>query len=51
MSAASRPKRSLAAHDLVLWDNLAVLDRGTPFLNSNERHHIVRTTLVGVMVP
>ncbi len=36
-----------ASHDLVLWDNRAVLHRATPFRSSNERRHMVRTTVAG----
>lgn len=34
-------------HDLVLWDNRAVLHRATPFANTAERRHMVRTTVAG----
>lgn len=34
-------------HDLVLWDNRAVLHRATPFANTTERRHMVRTTVAG----
>jgi len=34
-------------HDLVLWDNRAVLHRATPFANATERRHMVRTTVAG----
>jgi alpha-ketoglutarate-dependent 2,4-dichlorophenoxyacetate dioxygenase len=34
-------------HDLVLWDNRAVLHRATPFATNNERRHMVRTTVAG----
>ncbi len=34
-------------HDLVLWDNRAVLHRATPFHSGNERRHMVRTTVAG----
>ena len=34
-------------HDLVMWDNRAVLHRATPFASSNERRHMVRTTVAG----
>lgn len=37
-----------APHDLVLWDNHAVLHRATPFRNTAERRHMVRTTIAGV---
>jgi alpha-ketoglutarate-dependent 2,4-dichlorophenoxyacetate dioxygenase len=36
-----------APHDLLLWDNRAVLHRATPFHSSNERRHMVRTTVAG----
>ena len=36
-----------APHDLVMWDNRAVLHRATPFASSNERRHMVRTTVAG----
>ncbi len=36
-----------APHDLILWDNRAVLHRATPFQSSNERRHMVRTTVAG----
>jgi alpha-ketoglutarate-dependent 2,4-dichlorophenoxyacetate dioxygenase len=32
-------------HDLVLWDNLAVLHRATPFASTTERGRMVRTTM------
>lgn len=35
-------------HDLILWDNRAVLHRATPFASSNERRHMVRTTVAGM---
>jgi alpha-ketoglutarate-dependent 2,4-dichlorophenoxyacetate dioxygenase len=34
-------------HDLVLWDNRAVLHRATPFRSGEERRHMVRTTIAG----
>lgn len=34
-------------HDLVLWDNRAVLHRATPFRGSEEARHMVRTTIAG----
>ena len=37
-----------ARHDLILWDNRAVLHRATPFRNSDERRHMVRTTVAGI---
>jgi alpha-ketoglutarate-dependent 2,4-dichlorophenoxyacetate dioxygenase len=36
-----------APHDLVLWDNRAVLHRATPFRSAVERRHMVRTTIAG----
>ena len=36
-----------APHDVILWDNRAVLHRATPFKSSNERRHMVRTTVAG----
>lgn len=36
-----------AQHDLMLWDNRAVLHRATPFQSGNERRHMVRTTVAG----
>lgn len=34
-------------HDLVLWNNRAVLHRATPFKGSAEARHMVRTTIAG----
>lgn len=34
-------------HDLVLWDNRAVMHRATPFRSGDERRHMVRTTIAG----
>ena len=36
-----------APNDLILWDNRAVLHRATPFQSTNERRHMVRTTVAG----
>jgi alpha-ketoglutarate-dependent 2,4-dichlorophenoxyacetate dioxygenase len=36
-----------ALHDLVLWDNQAVIHRATPFPDAQERRHMVRTTIAG----
>ena len=36
-----------ASNDLILWDNRAVLHRATPFQSTNERRHMVRTTVAG----
>ena len=34
-------------HDLVVWDNRAVLHRATPFATTTERRHMVRTCVAG----
>lgn len=34
-------------HDMVLWDNRAVLHRATPFANTLEKRLMVRTTIAG----
>ncbi len=34
-------------HDIVLWDNRAVLHRATPFRSTEQRRHMVRTTIAG----
>ena len=34
-------------HDLVMWDNRAVLHRATPFATGDARRHMVRTTVAG----
>ena len=34
-------------HDMILWDNRAVLHRATPFANTTERRLMVRTTIAG----
>jgi alpha-ketoglutarate-dependent 2,4-dichlorophenoxyacetate dioxygenase len=36
-----------APHDLILWDNRALLHRATAFQSTNERRHMVRTTVAG----
>jgi alpha-ketoglutarate-dependent 2,4-dichlorophenoxyacetate dioxygenase len=36
-----------APHDLVLWNNRAVIHRATPFRSGEERRHMVRTTIAG----
>lgn len=41
-------RHTWSSHDLVLWDNRAVLHRATPFATSNERRHMVRTTVAGI---
>ena len=40
----SHPWRS---HDMILWDNRAVLHRATPFASTAERRLMVRTTIAG----
>ncbi|MDJ0389071.1 TauD/TfdA family dioxygenase [Roseomonas sp. E05] len=51
MAFATQPRFVYAhrwsRHDLVLWDNRAVLHRATPFASSAERRHMVRTTIAG----
>ena len=34
-------------YDLVMWDNRAVIHRATPYLQSNDRRHMVRSTIAG----
>ena len=34
-------------HDLLLWDNRAVLHRATPFPGADKQRHMVRTTVAG----
>jgi alpha-ketoglutarate-dependent 2,4-dichlorophenoxyacetate dioxygenase len=34
-------------HDMILWDNRAVLHRATPFASTTERRLMVRTTIAG----
>ena len=34
-------------HDLILWDNLSVLHRATPFASMEEPRRMVRTTIAG----
>ena len=34
-------------HDLVMWDNRAVLHRATPFATTTERRHMVRSCVAG----
>ena len=52
MAFATQPRfvysHRWAPHDLVLWDNRAVLHRATPFRSTAERRHMVRTTIAGV---
>jgi alpha-ketoglutarate-dependent 2,4-dichlorophenoxyacetate dioxygenase len=36
-----------SGHDMVLWDNRAVLHRATPFSSTNEKRLMVRTTIAG----
>ena len=51
MDFATRPRfvhsHRWAPHDLVLWDNRAVLHRATPFRSAAERRYMVRTTIAG----
>ena len=51
MAFATQPRfvysHRWAPHDLVLWDNRAVLHRATPFRSAAERRHMVRTTIAG----
>lgn len=35
------------AHDMVLWDNRAVLHRATPFSSTSDKRLMVRTTIAG----
>jgi alpha-ketoglutarate-dependent 2,4-dichlorophenoxyacetate dioxygenase len=35
------------AHDMIMWDNRAVLHRATPYANATKRRHLVRTTVAG----
>lgn len=35
------------SHDLVVWDNRAVLHRAAPFATTTERRHMVRTCVAG----
>jgi alpha-ketoglutarate-dependent taurine dioxygenase len=34
-------------HDVILWDNRAVLHRATPFATTAEQRLMVRTTIAG----
>lgn len=34
-------------HDMVMWDNFAVVHRAMPYDETNEKRHMVRTTLAG----
>ena len=34
-------------HDLILWDNRAVIHRATPFESATEKRLMVRTTIAG----
>jgi len=51
MAFATQPRfiysHRWAPHDLLLWDNRAVLHRATPFHSAAERRHMVRTTIAG----
>ena len=51
MSFATQPEfiysHPWSPHDMVLWDNRAVLHRATPFANTTEKRLMVRTTIAG----
>ena len=51
MTHATQPAFTYAhkwrPHDLVVWDNRAVLHRATPFATTTERRHMVRTCVAG----
>ena len=51
MALATQPAFTYAhgwrPHDLVVWDNRAVLHRATPFATTTERRHMVRTCVAG----
>lgn len=51
MEIATQPRfvhrHAWAPHDLVVWDNRAVLHRATPFDSAAERRLMVRTTIAG----
>ncbi len=51
MAHATQPAFTYAhrwqRHDLVMWDNRAVLHRATPFATATERRHMVRTCVAG----
>jgi alpha-ketoglutarate-dependent 2,4-dichlorophenoxyacetate dioxygenase len=51
MAFATQPRFVLAhrwqPHDIVLWDNRAVLHRATPFRSTEQRRHMVRSTIAG----
>lgn len=51
MAHATQPAFTYAhrwqPHDLVMWDNRAVLHRATPFATTTERRHMVRTCVAG----
>jgi alpha-ketoglutarate-dependent 2,4-dichlorophenoxyacetate dioxygenase len=51
MELATQPRfvhrHAWAPHDLVVWDNRAVLHRATPFDSAAERRLMVRTTIAG----
>lgn len=51
MALATQPAFTYAhrwrPHDLVIWDNRAVLHRATPFATTTERRHMVRTCVAG----
>ena len=51
MELATQPAYTYAhqwrPHDLLMWDNRAVLHRATPFATTTERRHMVRTCVAG----
>jgi len=51
MAFATQPgfvyRHAWAPHDIVVWDNRAVLHRATPFDSQSERRLMVRTTIAG----
>ena len=51
MDFATRPEfiysHPWSPHDLILWDNRAVLHRATPYSNTTEKRLMVRTTIAG----
>lgn len=52
MAHATQPAFTYAhtwrPHDLVMWDNRAVLHRATPFATTTERRHMVRSCVAGI---
>jgi len=51
MAHATQPefvyRHAWTPHDIVIWDNRAVLHRATPFDSTTERRLMVRTTIAG----